>query len=606
MAQGTLTVTPGTNATPPPLNVSLNANITSASVSVPSPDPSNTPNTQLFTAGVAATVPLTINAYDASGNSVLSDPTTPFATTLGVSLSGASGNPGFSLGFTPSCASSSSGTQSITIGCAGDLSKVTLAYSGSINVDSNKHIIDAASITPAIGTTAQTGANVAHAVLQSNILTYQLAATTGNMLAAQLQNLPDGTIAYLFSQAVAGWGMGTYSPATGTITSSATSTTGAPQAFAISADGTSIWVADQSTAPLRCFTSIGAISGAATKTYNLTTSLGYPIRARNLAFDASGNLWYEGVDQSVSVMWAGFIPVTSSCGGPTNAPNAQVALTGITGDYHNGFATTANGAQWSSYNSGLFQFNTTSMSASGIAPASGLSTYGSSGGIAIDASNNAYTINNWSDGTTLTSDLEKLPSGSGTPTTILTLPPGSTGVGGAHANAGPLNVFNNAGVADRLIYEDGGVGALGYVDQLQATPAVQLIGMPVVMYGNQNSILNNVTFTSTGEPVVIGAGTGGVPTIARVLATTTWNVPKTNFSGLCGTVGLASVLQRGGSSGPFRITVTGGFTANAFPAPLTSAVWLTGGSASGPFTITVTDASGRTRTFPANFTYGCT
>ena len=72
----TVSLSPSPGASP--LAFTLNGVVNSVAVAVHSPDPGNTPNTQVFTVGVPTGAPIAITALDSSGNQVMSPATLPF------------------------------------------------------------------------------------------------------------------------------------------------------------------------------------------------------------------------------------------------------------------------------------------------------------------------------------------------------------------------------------------------------------------------------------------------------------------------------------------------------------------------------------------------
>ena len=135
-------------ASPPALAFTLNGVVNSVKVTVASPDPGNTPNTQVFTAAVATSAPLSVTAYDASGNALLNDPTTPLAGSVIITASPSASGLTLALGSSSQCGSTAAtGGAQLSVNCIADLNGITASYDGSTHPDANDHLIDTYTVT---------------------------------------------------------------------------------------------------------------------------------------------------------------------------------------------------------------------------------------------------------------------------------------------------------------------------------------------------------------------------------------------------------------------------------------------------------------------------
>ncbi len=135
---------PGPGPTPSPLAFTLNGVVNSVVLTVPSPDPSNTPNTQVLVAASPTTLPLGITPYDSSGAPILAD---AFLAPIPIIVTPQ--GQGVGLTMTATCSTSTGSTTPtpvVDVGCAADLANVQIAYPGTIFADANAHIVDTFSI----------------------------------------------------------------------------------------------------------------------------------------------------------------------------------------------------------------------------------------------------------------------------------------------------------------------------------------------------------------------------------------------------------------------------------------------------------------------------
>ncbi len=594
-AVGTATVSLNPSPSASPLSFVLNVVAASISINVPSPDPSNTPNTQVFTAGVAASpVPLAISAHDAAWNTILADPTSTLAVPIIIELSpppNATNFGGFALSLAPQCAGATPGiAPSVVILCAADFNNVSLAYDGSLQADANDHIADNVAIT-AYGSSFASSTS-AHAVLQSNVLTYPIPGifqgTGGTLSSGLLQTLTTGDIAYLANDGSA-WGIGTFSPAAGTVSTpviyaGTAPASMAPISLAISNDQSSVWVVDGNTGTLYCWTSLSAVAGNPAVTLVPNTASG-ALDVRAATIDGAGRLWYVGFD-STTQEYAGYFPANLNCTTGT-VPNAQVTLTGDASDYSPFITAFQNGIAYNSASKGTYVATTLSTAVSGVNPTIGAGAMAGGVGAATNATiYGAFEANQ-------VAGVEALPSGASSYSPLATLlPTSATGLVYSYPEA--LSVFSNtSGAGDRLAYAEDTFDALGFIDGLQSSPQPYDIALP------NASRVYDTAFTQDGTPVMIFTDHANKAYIARAALTTTWNVPVKSVFNAC-YAGLFSVDQRGTSSGPFTITFSPAQTTLAVPGT-TNDLFMTG-TLNGTFTATVTDASGRSESYPITFT----
>jgi hypothetical protein len=590
----TVSASPAPGATP--LTFTLDGVVYKVVLTVPSPDPGNTPNTQVFPAGVPVSPqPLAVTAYDSNNNPILTNVTNTFATPLVIVPSPAS--EGVSVSMNGATCSTSSGG-SVTINCAADLNKVQFAYDGTPHPDASDHIIDTFTISTT-GQQVSATPSPANVVLSSNVVTYQI--PTGNYTeAAFLQPLSSGGqllyVAYTESNAL----IGTFAPSTGTVGAPGTLTVTSqddvePKAVAVTSSN-AVWVLDEYNYPVKldCWPSLagGTASQSDIQLYDPTGDDQLYVTA--ITVDGANNLWYVGYDTSTGQEYAGYFPESSACAAPSSV-NAAYALAGDTYDDSSFVAALASGIVFNAGNgsgsAGLYTVTTTGSNS--VSPAVlGGSSYG--GGVGLGANGAAYAAfyNNG-----VNADLETMASSGSPLATLLDLVPTSA-VDDLSAYPYGLNVFSLNGVGDRVNYVDDDFQALGLVGNLQTTPTTMLDALPNAFSAYQSA------HSANGGEFVIYQDESQNLNIARVYQTTTWNVPATVIGGGgCGSTGLLSINQRAPSSGPFTVTLPEPGSATLLPGSNND--YLLDPAESGtPFTMTVTDASGRSETYTVTFNEG--
>lgn len=568
---------PGVTSTP--LAFTLNGIVNSVTVTVPSPDPSNTPNTQVFTVGIAQSpLPLGITAYDASGAPILTD---GFAAPIALTLT--PGGSGVTLAINGTCPGSTGGGAAVTIGCAANLGNVTFAYDGSVTPDASDHIVDTFTISAAQN--ASPAPSPANVVLQSNVQTYTPSPGAYTFAIALLQTLPNNVIGYVLtgSSSVVG-AYGTLNIATGVSSAPVILNATNPNGFyEMSSDG-SIWVSDGTNTQLECFHSTG---GNAVTTIPLTSTLSY---VDNVMFDGT-NLWWTGYfyNNPNYTNYAYYAPVTSTC---TIGAATGIALPNdIYGDGRLHMAPlVGGGVAIDGQNDGGF-WTVTTAGATNYSPGFAAGT-GFGGGVAVDGAGTIFAaFNNDCGASCAESSIMKLSGGA--LTLVDTVPSIQFG---ALAAFGPTV----GGPADRLAFADTTDGALGLMSGPNtATPAALLVGMPSAYFSDNGQ---TVAISTKGASFISYQNQlTNAMTIGRALLTTTWSIPVTNLP----TSDMLSIDERIDSS-PFTITPVGtpptcytGVTPLAYSNHdfLIGTIYQTGTCT---LTITVTDKNKRSQTVTIN------
>lgn len=566
--------TPNPNATP--LSFSLNAVPASIALSVSSPDPGNTPQTQVFTAGTSGSGQLGIAVKDASGNQILSDSTAQFSPAIAIQASPS--NAGISLSLTSSCgAANVSSASSVQVSCAADLANVQFSYNGSVNENASDEVIDSTTFT-ASSSFASPSPAPAYAVLQSTVAATQI--PVGSFSVSDAWLVPNGSsLIYLLtngSQAETG----TFSPAAGTVTAPQSMSTQVydPISTTIAGDQ-SYWLLDQESGVIDCWSSYANAANSS----DLPTQISVPqvgpddpLSVQGIAADGSGNIWYVGYDQSFDQEYAGYFP-SGSCAQPGTFPTPY-ALSGDTGgDPSSNLAGLTNGIAFNSSVNGVYAVTTSGVQNDDI-PKLGA---GSSGdGVAVDGAQTIYGDFS-SNGI---ADMENLSSG----TMLLQLAPTSL-VNYSGPQPGSVAAFSpSGGTADRLAYAENDFGLIGELSNLTSSSATgTFAAMPAV--GGES--LWQVIYGQNGIPYAIYWNANSGVTIAGAIDTSTWNIPETT-SYAC-FAGIFTIDQRG-DSGPFTWTFPNGGSAAAFPG--TDHVFaITPPSFNTPFEAIVTDQNGAGR-----------
>ncbi len=571
----TVSLSPSPGATP--LSFTLNSVVNSAAVAVASPDPGNTPNTQVFAIAAPSAAPLGISAYDSTGAAILNDPTTPFAQPLVVKVSPAPDGVTLALTSASQCGSAASGAAA-TIDCAADLGNLKVVYDGTTHPDSTDHAIDAFTIDAQAQVSP--GPSPANLVLASNVIADQINVGGSYAYDGWLQRLPSGDLLYALPLYNDSNIIGTYTPSTRTFGTSGTlNGISTLTAVAVAPNG-SIWVVDDNSA-IDCWSSTSSATAGAAPAVSGIAPLNGPdtIELYTLAVDKSNNVWYQGYDTSTSQSYVGYFPAASGCTSPGTFTN--IALAGDSDDDSTAFTalSAASGVAFASIYQGLYAATTSSgSSVSAEPPALG---GGMGAGVAADASGTVYaTFYTYNP----SADLESGTVG-GALSTLLTLLPNP----GSYPYSTPMYLSSFSptnGAADRLLYADTGFEALGVVGNLHTTPTTELVGLP-----NTSSILATTHGTS-GQQYALYVDSTPNMYIARVINTHTWSVPVSSYYGGCN--GAVVSIDERGDSGPFTVNAPGASFANALPG--TDHDYVMGSYSSSPFTITVTDPNGRTET----------
>jgi hypothetical protein len=519
----------------------------SVQLTVPSPDPSNTPNTELLTAGVAASpLPLGITPYDASGNAILAG---TFDGALSVELTPGTMGVTFALA-TSKCSPASTATATgVNITCAADLNGVTFAYDGTIAHDSSGNVIDRATFSA--NQAASPSPSPAYAALASNVIDYPITTTPNAYQEIFLQALSSGSIAYMLPTSGSNPTVyGSLAPSSGAVTQLSLGTA-APSAFYTATDG-SIWVADTTLNAITCF---GPGGGNPAATIALSDSIPAALTPYALTIDGTGNLWYFSYDATNNANYAGYFAVTAGCGHPGGSTSvAQLALTTpypVTGSSTFMAPYAGGGAIIDAQSTGAFYVVTTS-GATTLNPGFSIGN-GFGGGVAVDGTSKAYA---GFDNTT-TSYISTLAPGSSTPAQYVTLP---TNYPGAIAGYGAGSSF------DRLAYADYRNGAIDIIEGVNgSSPLATLISVPG---SDLQSVYPNLVYAGgdpfMGYPYYV-TGSAYTISVARAVLTTTWSVPVTT------PIGSVFTIDERGDSGPFTVTPSG-----TPPACYTGVTQLTG------------------------------
>jgi hypothetical protein len=578
----TVSLSPSPGATP--LSFTLNGIVYSVTVAVASPDPSNTPNTQVFVSLAATSAPLAITAYDATGSAVMSAPTGPFYSPIVINASPASEGVTLALNTTSPCGSSASGAQA-SIECASDLNAVTVSYDGTPHPDPSDHLYD----TFTIAATAQPSpaSSPATIVLASNVVTYQV--QSGNYAyGGFLDTLSSGELLYVF-QTEEGPYIGTFVPSTHTVNAPASlSTVEDPSSVAVAPNGT-LWIID-SASTINCWSTVGAAtSGGTPFSFSAPTDPSdTQISAYALTVDSQNDVWIEGYGSGSNEV----AEFSAASGCPATAPSSYtwIAFLGDSGDSSPFVAPLAGGGiAWSS-NIGLYEATTgSSSSVSAIVPALAGANMG--GGAMVDTAGNVYGLFA-NDGSS--ADIEKFASG--VASELVQMVP-TTPIDQEYPYPWGGAVFGPAGAADRMAYVDTGTEELGLVDGVDTTPDDYLAALV-----NVDTIFAT-TYNDNGAPYALyesyDSGSYTID-ISRVAQTKTWWVPVSTIYNSCNPP-LLSIDERAVDSGPFTLSISP--SANATAAPLSGSNthdWLVvpqDGETS-TFSLTITDKNGRQQIIP--------
>ena len=624
---GQITVGGNPNPNATPLSFTLNGVVYQVAITVPSPDPGNTPNTQIFPAGTpSASWPLGITAYDSSGNPVASDPTNVFVSPIVVTVSPNDGAVGLVLD--SQCGSNSAsarkrmvsfsgGSGSVSIACAADLNNVQFGYTGLTTPDPSDHVVDKFTISTAtqMASPAPSPANV---VLSSNVLSWPLGPNDQQIYSGQIEGNASGALVYIASDANGGNYVGTFDPSTQTVVNGGVlnGIVEYPGAFALDSSGT-FWLADTYYGVLDCWPSVAsAASGAAptVSTIEPQTPGGNEISVESVAVDASNNIWYTGYDSgqsegcdgecevahrrpyvipstAPSYTYAGYIPATACTASVNTSPFASAYLAADYDDQYPFVAplnsASGNGIFVNSSNQGVGAYVVTTSSGNVNAVMSQLGGGGTQGvGAAVDGAGTAYAAFT----TGSTADIESMPSIGSAFTALLGLPPYPSG--SPDPGVFSIDAFSpTGGAADRIDYADNEYEALGLVESVPASPMPLLAPLPSAADALW------ATHSSKGGEYVLYLDSSGNLDLARVIPTTTWSVPNLQFESACGEVaGMLGIVERG-DRGPFAVTYS--------PAPVSNTLlagtdhdYLTQFSGASSISVQIVDAGGRTETYP--------
>ncbi len=593
-----------------PITFTLDGVVYKVQLSVPSPDPGNTPFTQVVPAGVAAgPLPLEITAYDSSNTPILTNVTNTFANPIVIG-SPSPGGDGVSLSLSgATCSTIANGA--VSIGCAADLNHVQFSVDGTPRPDASDHIID----TFTIATTTQQGnptPSPAHVVLSSNVLSWGLGLNDNQIYNGQLvRNPTTGQLVYIAADGEGNNYVGTFDPSTLTVGSygSLTADVGYAAGFALDSSGT-FWLADSGQGVLDCWPSVtSAVSGAAPTVVDIVpyTPGGDEIYVTSVAVDAANNIWYVGYDSgecedcglrhrnlipstSPDYSYAGYLPATACNDTVNTAPTATAYLTNDKYDYVPFIAplnsASGDGVFVSSYTgSGTYVITTSSTTVNPVTSQLGGGD-ADSYGAAVDGAGTAYAAFL----SEPSADIESMPVSGSAFSTLLGLPPTTSGSFPSPEPWG-IDAFSpTGGAADRIDYADEDYEALGLVEDVPASPMPLLATVPNADYTLW------ATHSSQGGEYMLYLDNSGNLDLARVIPTTTWSVPVAQLGALeCGgDYFLLSIVERGNSA-PFNVSYSpAAESSTALPGSAHN-YWL---ETTGNFTATVTDNNGRTESYP--------
>ncbi|HUA09959.1 MAG TPA: hypothetical protein VMA98_11905 [Candidatus Acidoferrales bacterium] len=593
----TVSLSPAPSASP--LSFTLNGIVYKVAIAVASPDPNNTPNTQVFQALVSTTAPLAVTAYDASNNVVMSAASAPFYSPIVINASPASAGVTLTLTGSSQCSSTASGATA-SLACAGDLGDLEVLYDGTTHPDSSDHAIANFAITAeAQPNPSPSPANI---VLASNVVDYPINA--GNMYVENgfLRTLSTGALLYVYTNDENAW-IGTFTPSS-TAVSQPVELNGVydPESIAVAPNG-SLWLSDGYNLTIDCWNSVGgAMSGAAPDDSFPWPDLasGNQMQVGAIAVDGQNDVWLTGYDSELGPSYALENPAASGCISGFSTPQ-QISLSADSEFDTSPFLTPlASGVALQSYSAGMFVIST-SGSVTQVTPAAGLS-YSDIGGLGADPAGNVYAA--YTNYETDTADAEWIASGAATSTSLLTLVPTSS-VSEANAYPYGLTVFSPTGsTADRLLYADDAFNAFGFVDNLHATPGTILDALT-----NAYS-LYQPTYGSTGAAYMLYLAYDPISdvnslNIARAVNTTTWSAPViSSEGGECTSGGLMSINERG-DSGPFTVVASPAANVTVAPFPGSDHDYLIEPYDANSVTVqlTITDANGRQMVIPSFTSY---
>jgi hypothetical protein len=598
---GPATVTVGASPNPSasPLSFSLDAVPASIAIAVASPDPGNTPNTQVFTIGAANSAPLAIAIKDASGNTILPDPTTQFASPILISVSPA--NAGIGLVLNSACSGAPAGSvrrragaalgpasSIVQLTCAADVGNVSVSYDGSIDVDSSHTILDAATIS-ATAPFVSPAPSPGYIALQSGMMSTPIPLPAGFSAFSEALVPTGNTFAYVISDNSSATYIGTYNPSTNSAST--------PQALAgvtygtspvVASDG-SFYLFDFANTSIDCWSSIANAMNPQTTGPAQIISVPTPLpndslTIKALAADGADNIWYAASDSNLGDTYAGSFPA-GNCAQPASVAMPAL-LTGDTYDYSSLLIGLANGVAYGTQSNGVY-IVTGAGAVTHIAALAG--TTSQTGGIASDGAANIYA--DYHGGTV--ADIENVTRD----TTIADAYP-TTPVNGATPMPGILAAFpTTASAADRLAYGDNSFDIMGLLSNITSTPSLVLASVP------NGGPFSGMAYAQNG----IAYGLYTTPffgaMIAAPLVTNTWNVPVTTVTIPCGGNGVATIVERG-DSGPFTWTVPSGVSVTPFPGD-DHAVLVSLPALGTGYPVTITDRNGRTRSFTLTGQNGC-
>lgn len=559
------------------LNFILDGVVNQIDLSVPNPELNFDPaskNTEAIPIGTATTFPLFVNPEDASGASIATD---TFSSPVTIQVSPA--NSGVSLALAAHCTGDTATPTIVTMNCAKDLNSVTIAYDGAVTQTGANSYVDGATVaaSPQLSSQAPQPASVA---LASNLLAYQLVAAPGGsnpyINSSNIALDPvSGKIVFAYTTRGLNPTFLEFDPANPAAPPVTHSIPFNPGFLIFDAAG-NLWTNDETSPALHCFTSISA-AGA---TIGVSDALG-AVNDAVIAPDASGNIWFSGVD----VSWdpsIGFFPASCTAASHRaqflinrwNEEPAGIALAQPAGGNAAVGMVTGNGGN------NFYTANTAT--AASPTPAAAWPAGESPGGLVNDKSYNIYGA---SYGTPV---VNKIPAGTANVSTFAMLPPGSRPAG--------LDQFSGSqSTAQALAVLDGSFTGTALINPASASTE------PLEIVADESYACMGVAYDKNGAPWVVCYHGDASIWAYRPVVTSTWSAIPNAFQYTGSYQSAITVAETSGiDNSPFTVTANTNPSVIAIgtPWPTTPAFphaipVLIGGT--GTATLTISDKHGRTQ-----------
>jgi hypothetical protein len=562
-------VTKVTNGTPQ-LDFTMQGVVASVLVDVPDPESTHDPaaaNTEAIPIGSPTSFPLMLAAHDSAGNIIAAD---TFSSPITVTVSPA--NSGVKLALVKQCTGDTATPTSVTMQCADDLTQLSIAYDGTVTQTGSNSYVDTATVvaSPQLASPSPHPAIVA---LSSNVIAYELVPAPFPSPQPSVSNVSldpvSGKLVFAYTFSGVNPTFVEFDPAN-PAAAPATHSIGFGVGFLIFDATGHLWTNDQTSPALHCFTSISA-TGATVDVSDVNGAVNNAI----IAPDASGNIWYSGLDVSLYPS-AGFFPGSCTAGSQSaqflinaadEAPYGLALAQPSGGNAAIGMVTSGNN---------FFTMNTATAASPTPAAVWPVGEYPQ--GLVNDK---AYNIYGASSGTPV---VNKIAAGTANIQTLVNLPPGSYPYGidqfsGTQSTAQALALFDDA--------YDAGV----FINP--AATSTEPLEMPM-----QGYTCDAIGFDKNGSAWMICQNDDGSIWAKRMVVTSTWNplfgsyVVCSPFTAILDVPESSSVSQA-----PFTIT------ANTNPAVIATATPFPGNypheipvviNSAGTTTLTIADKNGRT------------